>query len=81
MPKVLALEMLIYYTGRQAHKSLVTKQHGGCDDGEVASMGAMEAENHDFSLGDLRMASPLKFSLLCETYSVIGTSDFHCYAP
>lgn len=33
MPEVLALEMLIYYSGRQAHKSLVTKQHGGCDVG------------------------------------------------
>lgn len=78
MPKVLALEMPIYYTGRQAHKSLVTKQHGGYDGGEVASMGAMEAGKHDFSLGDLRMAFPLRFSLLCETYSVRGTSDFHC---
>lgn len=80
------LEMLIYYSGRQAHKSLIIKQHGGSDGGEVATVGAMEAGNHDFSLGNLRMASQLKFSLLCETYSVVGTSDysqlcssdFHC---
>lgn len=49
-------------------------------------MGAMVARNYDFSLGDLRIASQLKCSLLCETDSVVGTSDysqlcssdFHC---
>lgn len=83
--QVLALEMLTYYAEIQAHKSLMTKQYGGPDGGEVPSMEAMEAGNNDFSVDDLRMVSQLKFSLFCET-SILGTSDyshlcslfFHC---
>lgn len=46
-----------------------------------------EAENSDFSLGDLGMISQLGFPLLCESCSsLLGTSDhsrlllldFHC---
>lgn len=76
MPKVLALDVVTYCVGRQAHKSLTLEPHGGPDGAEVSSMGDMAVGNGDFSRGDLGMASQLRFPLLCETCSILGTSDY-----
>lgn len=61
MPKVLALEMPTYCAGRQAHKPLIVARYVGPDVEVVSSMGVTQAGSNDFSLGDLGMASQLKY--------------------